>query len=118
MHCHCVNTRVHFINITNLLFYKPFPEITMTETQNQVLEISFNGIIAKDPAVLSDLKKACATHGCFFLTLQESYGYSSRNDILQKVQHLWGAANEFYDMPLNSKLGWEMDKWGEMQIGG
>ena len=82
----------------------------MNNMQNILHKVAFNGIIFRDPSMLLDLKKACIAHDCFFLTLQESYDLSSQKGIFWKAKQIFDIADRFFDMLLNQKLHWEMNK--------
>jgi len=90
----------------------------MNNPQVTLREIPLSGILARDPPLVADLAEACTLDGCFYLNLQDPYNKTPWSDACKKAEQLYEIADEFFQLPLEQKLSWEMDKWGDMQIGG
>lgn len=90
----------------------------MADAGPSLEEICYHDLLTKDPSHIENLLRACSTDGCFHLNLKDTAGGYLPLDILNKAERVIEVANEFFQLPLEQKLSWEMDKWGDMQIGG
>jgi len=90
----------------------------MTESQAALREVSLSAILTKDSFHIATLLEACSTDGCFYLSLEDPDTNRPGCDVFDKAEEIIELADEFFQLPAEEKLMWEMDKWGDMQIGG
>ncbi|OIW29132.1 Clavaminate synthase-like protein [Coniochaeta ligniaria NRRL 30616] len=89
----------------------------------QLTSVSVSKIEDGDVAETCKMLQACASDGGFYLSLSSDadanrHGVSGRHPLLALADHVFGTAKELFSMPLEDKMHWEMDLWGELQIGG
>lgn len=90
----------------------------MARPHSALRAISLSGILADDSAQVANLLEACSTDGCFYLIVQESENDNPSCSTLRMADEVFKLAEELFELPLQEKLRWEMDKWGDLQIGG
>jgi isopenicillin N synthase-like dioxygenase len=81
-------------------------------------KVSFNSLLSSNEEQISALLQACKTDGCFLLDLKSPVECHATQSVLTIFDKLVNYVEEFYALPLSEKLKWEMDKWGDLQIGG
>ena len=80
--------------------------------------VSFYGLLSNNPSQVAMLLEACMSDGGFYLDLRDSTAEASTHAVMQMSAEILDAITRFFDLPLEAKLKWEMDKLGELQIGG
>ena len=81
-------------------------------------EISLPALEANDDAQVQSMIGACITDGCFFLDLTGKEAEAPGATLQSMAQEVIASASNFFDLDLDTKLQYEMDKWGDLQIGG
>jgi isopenicillin N synthase-like dioxygenase len=83
---------------------------------NSFPSISFSLVKSHDAAEVANLVTACETDGCFCLDLSDEDGLQT--SMLESAGKLFDISKRLFEMPLEQKLRWEMDTWGDLLIGG
>lgn len=83
-----------------------------------IRDVSYLGLMANDPSDIRALWNACSSEGCFYLEIEDLVKDCQSSSILSMAEEVAAVAGSFFKLPLEDKLGWEMDKWGNMQNGG
>ena len=83
-----------------------------------IIEIPFAEILKNEACHLDSLYKACSSEGCFYLDIGTPKKGASAVSLIDMADAIMQIAGSFFALPLEEKLRWEMDKWGDMQIGG
>lgn len=71
-----------------------------------------------DPTDVTNLFKACASDGCFYLDLMKQGMNCQSCSLLAMAERVFNVADTLFKIPLTEKLEWEMDKLGDLQICG
>ena len=92
---------------------------TLVVTLGEPLKtVSFHGLISNDPSQVATLLEACMSDGGFYLDLRDSTPEASTQAVIEMTAEILDAVMKFFDLSLETKSRWEMDKLGELQIGG
>ncbi|KAI0816311.1 Clavaminate synthase-like protein [Xylaria sp. FL0064] len=80
--------------------------------------ISLQRLMSQNEEERERLYLACKSNGVFLLNLCD-YGNDKRGGrLLVQAQQIFELARRFFDFDDQYKLGFEMDTWGDLQIGG
>ena len=60
------------------------------------------------------LFRACKEHGFFYLDLQ----HPDNNTFLKSIDNLFALSEEFFDLDIEEKLAYDVDKLSEMKVNG
>lgn len=83
-----------------------------------IQDISYVALMANDPSNTRALLNACSSEGCFYLEIGDLAIGSQSSSILSTAEQVAAVAGGLFELPLEEKLRWEMDKWGSMLNGG
>ncbi len=90
----------------------------MGTTQSADKEISLTAIMNKDSAEIDNVVQACVKDGYFYLSVENPSDRSNLGFILDIAEEVIKIGNEFFQLPIDEKLAFEMDDWGDLQNGG
>ena len=93
-------------------------ETLVVASEEPLKTVSFHGLTSNDPSQVATLLNASMSDGGFYLDLKESTAEGSAHRVIETAAEVLDAVMRFFDLPLETKLTWEMDKVGELQIGG
>lgn len=99
----------------------PAPAFDLTDASFPLPILSLNGLLTEDAAEARKLLNACMTDGGFYVDLDEHSDTGKEvlpHPLISMAEDVVSIAREVFSMPLDDKLSWEMDKWGDLQIGG
>ena len=99
----------------------PAPTFDMREAPFPLPILSLNGLLTEDAAEARKLVNACMTDGGFYVDLDEPSDTGKEvlpHPLISMADDVVSIAREVFSMPLDDKLSWEMDRWGDLQIGG
>lgn len=80
--------------------------------------VSLYQILREDPGHTNPLFKACQSEGCFYLDLPEPVKDCQTILILNMAERTFKLADTLFNLPLEKKMQWELDTWGDLMIGG
>ncbi|KAI0434086.1 Clavaminate synthase-like protein [Xylaria sp. FL1042] len=80
--------------------------------------ISLQRLISQNEEERERLHLACKSSGVFLLNLCDHGNDTRGSQSLVQAQQIFQLARRFFDFDDQYKLGYEMDSWGELQIGG
>ncbi len=81
-------------------------------------EISLSKLLKDDQHSVAVLLEACISEGCFYLDISDADESISKAPLMKEASAIIQTAGQFFQSPLNEKLQWEMDTWGDLHIGG
>lgn len=94
------------------------PEQAAPESPSLV-SVSLSRIKKGDLSETGKMLQACAGDGGFYLSLCPEDGTDfQRHPLLVLADNMFETARETFSLPLKEKMHWEMDLWGDLQIGG
>lgn len=76
--------------------------------------ISLSQLLEVDPQAMKELEDAATLQGFFYLDLRGSETSRTLRDVEECVE----TAREFYAMPFEEKLGYDIDKLGMHKLNG
>ena len=76
--------------------------------------VSFSQLVEVDDVAMKELKDAATLQGFFYLDLQGSQSYRILRDVDDFIEN----ARKFYNMPLEDKLKYDIDKLGMHKLDG
>jgi isopenicillin N synthase-like dioxygenase len=88
------------------------------ESNTALREVSLSGILKSASFHIATLLEACGTDGCFYLSLEDLDADRPEFQVFDMAKKIIKLSDDFFQLPAEEKLMWEMDKWGDMQIGG
>ena len=83
-----------------------------------IQDVSYVGLLANNQSDTRALLNACSSEGCFYLQIGGLANVGQSLSILSMAEKIAAVAGSFFELPLEEKLRWEMDKWGSTQNGG
>lgn len=79
-------------------------------------EISLQRLQSNDDVEITKLLIACKEDGVFYLNLRD-YG-SQDGPLLSMSTEVFQLSKELFDLPLNEKMGYDIDNFGNMKVDG
>ncbi|KAI4216247.1 MAG: hypothetical protein LQ351_001257 [Letrouitia transgressa] len=80
--------------------------------------VSYSGLLDNSISDIERLIYACVTDGAFCLDLKDTGDDSQSPSISNMANGIFSIVEKFFDQDLETKMQWEMDCWGSLQIGG
>ncbi|KAI0020137.1 Clavaminate synthase-like protein [Xylariomycetidae sp. FL0641] len=90
----------------------------MSRTSKCLPTISLTRLNAGEEDEIQRLLLSCKTAGAFLLDLSAHESDGADGSIFTQAEKVSHLAQDFFELGLEHKLAYEMDKWGDMQIGG
>lgn len=79
--------------------------------------VSLSKILSGDSLESKLLVEACKSDGFFLLDLKD-HTNQVKNSTLNQARQIFELASRLFEMPYEKKMKYEMDKWGDLYIGG
>jgi isopenicillin N synthase-like dioxygenase len=79
--------------------------------------VGYEGLLSGNKQDIDGLAKICREVGCFYLSLFQTAA-DDRLGIFEMASDISRGVDEFFGQPLQEKIKWEMDAWGQLQISG
>ena len=70
------------------------------------------------PHMLNALLDACSTYGFFYLDLRDCRCDARGKLAVDLTQEIFDFAPDLFDIPLEEKMRYEVDRYGDVKIGG
>ncbi|KAK5628336.1 hypothetical protein RRF57_004051 [Xylaria bambusicola] len=80
--------------------------------------ISLSRLESQNREEIQLLFRACTSSGFFLLELNGNEATEIDKSVLAQADQIFELASEFFKLDQEEKLGYEMDRWGDMHIGG
>ncbi|MCJ1313506.1 hypothetical protein MMC25_007185 [Agyrium rufum] len=79
---------------------------------------AYSEILQPTSSTLQALSEACSTYGFFYLDLREADAVSNGDIALSLIQEIFEYAPNIFDIPIEEKMQYEVDHYGDVKIGG